>query len=176
MRRYHRSAHAAICGPLSAASEPTAKPRHFTDRPWLAYVLFVGTAALVAYPSIPKDQRDDFPLSPYGMFSDPKDEFTTITQAVAVPEVGTERAVPPRMLGTDEVLQARATLAKASRTKGASSALCEKVAARVAADGDFAWARRVEIRTVTYESISYFQDPPMPPVKRRVHARCEVKR
>ena len=123
-----------------------------------------------------RERRDDFPLSPYGMFAEAKDENTTITQAVAIADGAPDRPLSPRFLGTDEVLQARATLANASRKKPAAVALCDKIASRVAEEEGFRGAAHVEIRTVTYPTIRYFEDPSMEPAKKRVHARCAVKR
>ncbi len=150
---------------------------HYTDRKVVAYGLFFVSAVAVASPMFSSlDRRDDFPLSPYGMFSENKDELTTITQAVATFEQGADRPIAPRYLGTDEVLQARATLDNARNGgRKTSTALCEKIAERIAGEGAFAGARRVEIRTVTYESVAYFKDPNVAPKSKKVHARCDVK-
>ncbi|NUP13270.1 MAG: hypothetical protein HOW73_45095 [Polyangiaceae bacterium] len=149
---------------------------HFTEHRTAAYLLFVIFAALELYPLAMKGEKDDFPLSPYGMFAENKDESTTITQAVAIADGAPDRPIPPRFLGTDEVLQAKATLANAARKKPSAIALCERIASRIAVDAEWASAANVEIRTVTYESIRYFDDPAAPPSKKRVHARCPVKR
>lgn len=149
---------------------------HFTDRKVVAYGLFIVSAIAVASPMFAREQHDDFPLSPYGMFSENKDELTTTTQAVATFENGADRPIAPRYLGTDEVLQARASLDNArSGGRKTSMALCEKIAVRIRDDSAFAGARRVEIRTVTYESVEYFKDPKVAPKSKKVHARCDVK-
>ena len=56
---------------------------HFTERRWVAYTLFVIAAVAVMSPAR-GGVKDDFPLSPYAMFSEKKDESTTVTHAVAI--------------------------------------------------------------------------------------------
>lgn len=128
-------------------------------------------------PALAKPGFDDFPFSPYGMFAEHKDENATVTQAVSIVGGKASKPLPPRFLGTDEVLQARATLLNASRSKGEATALCKRIAERVAAEPKWAAVvQAVEIRTVTYESILYFENPDAPPKQSRVHARCDVPR
>lgn len=149
---------------------------HITERRGVAYALFVVAGVLVMSPAR-KGVKDDFPLSPYAMFSENKDESTTVTHAVAIGQDGVATPLPPKMLGTDEVLQAKVTISNAVRAgKPALTALCAKLSERVAADAAWASAKRVEIRTVTYESVPYFDDPTKPPTKSRVHIKCEVAR
>lgn len=144
----------------------------------VASALFIGAGLAVLAPALAKRGFDDFPFSPYGMFSENQDENTTVTQAV--PIIGgkpASKALPPRFLGTDEVLQARATLMKVAGKKRDATALCKRIAERVAAEPKWAAVvEAVEIRTVTYESIPYFENPDIPPKQNRVHARCDVPR
>lgn len=143
----------------------------------LASAIFLGAGLAVLAPVLAKPGFDDFPFSPYGMFAEHKDENTTVTQAVSVVGGKASKPLPPRFLGTDEVLQARVTLLNASRSRVESAALCKRIAERVAADPKWAAVvEGVEIRTVTYESIPYFEDPDAPPKQNRVHARCDVSR
>jgi hypothetical protein len=150
---------------------------HFTEHAGAAYgVLLVAVLATLS--PLARGGKDDFPLSSYPMFSTAKDARAVVDQAVLVRTDGTEKILAPRDLGTDEVLQAEAILGAAVRGgKKASRALCETVAARLAARGEAGQApmRAVEIRTVTYDSGTYLADPSLPPMKSVVRARCEAK-
>lgn len=134
-------------------------------------------AALVAWPMVLPPARDDFPFSPYLMFADKKDETTTVVQAVAVLGDGREVVLPPRFLGTDEVLQARALLVQARKDgKRAQTELCWKLAEGVRGEPDLAAATSVELRTVTFNSLTYFREDAPKPERKTIHARCAVKR
>ena len=148
---------------------------HLTERPVVAYALLLGAVALTLSPLL-RGGKDEFPLSSYPMFSNPKDEAAVVDQAVLVFADRSERIVTPGQLGTDEVLQAEAILTRAVRGgKTTSARLCELVAARVAsAPPDGPRPTTVEIRTVTYDSATYLHDPAAPPKKRVLRARCSV--
>lgn len=149
----------------------------WTERRAAGFALFVVSALIVLSPALRRTRpRDDFPISPYGMFADPKDENTRVTHAVAILAGRAERIVPPRLLATDEVLQSARTLELAARSKASASKLCDQIASRVASEPSWDGAERIEVRTVTYASLPYFDDPSAPPVKKRVHARCRVPR
>jgi len=148
---------------------------HLTERPAVAYALLFAAVALTLSP-LARGGKDDFPLSSYPMFSNPKDATAVVDHAVLVFVDGSERVVEPRQLGTDEVLQAETILTRAVRGgKKASTKLCELIAERIATtppDGPRPTA--VEIRTVTYDSAEYLRDPTAPPKKRVLRARCAV--
>lgn len=147
-------------------------PRAMVELALLALAAFA-----VAWPLISPPKRDDFPLSPYLMFADNKDNTTTVVQAVATFPGGEERILGPRFLGTDEVLQARAMLMKAKRDgKRAQTELCWRLAEHVSRDDDLAKAAGVELRTVTYDSLTYFVTDRPEPLKKTTHAHCTVKR
>jgi len=153
------------------------QPTHFTDRRWVQYVLLVGVSLAVLSPAFARQPKDDFPLSPYEMFAEKKDENTTVTQAVAILPDGREEVLPPRLFGTDEVLQARAMLARAARgNKQSANELCASLATAAAREARWQTLKEVQIRTVTFESIKYFEDPAAPPLKKRLHARCAARR
>lgn len=143
----------------------------------LHYVAFLGVTALVCSPVLGPVNKDDFPLSPFAMFSDDKDAKTTITQAIGRRADGSELILGPKALGTDEVLQAKETLARVPRApRKAQQDFCRELAKKIAGDGDFASVTELEVRTVTYETLAYFADPAAPPLKKSVHARCGVSR
>jgi hypothetical protein len=141
------------------------------------YLAFGAVTAVVLSPTLGPVQKDDFPLSPFAMFADDKDSKTTITQAVGVRADKTEQILGPATLGTDEVLQAKETLARVPRSpKKAQQEFCRDFAAKLAKDGDFDALAQIEVRTVTYETLAYFADPAAPPIRKTVHVRCGVTR
>jgi len=141
------------------------------------YVAFVGVACLVLSPVLGPINRDDFPLSPFAMFADDKDVNTTITQAVGLRADGSEMVLGPKLLGTDEVLQAKETLGRVPRSsKQARAEFCAQFAAKIARDQDLVSIVKIEVRTVTYESLAYFADPKAPPKRKSVHVACKVAR
>jgi hypothetical protein len=141
------------------------------------YAAFAVVGLLVLSPVLGPVNRDDFPLSPFAMFADDKDANTTITQAVGVRADGTEMVLGPKLLGTDEVLQAKETLSLVPRSgKKARADFCERFAAKIAAEADLATIAKIEVRTVTYESLAYFADPKAPPLRKNVHVSCQVVR
>ncbi len=142
----------------------------------LQYAFLGLVAVVVVSPAFGRPPKDDYPLSTYPMFSTNKDPKTTVDQVVVVTG---ETATPlgPRFLGTDEVLQARATIARAVRGgKPVTIGLCTEVASRVTGDDRFADAAVVEVRTVTHDSIAYFAGGDTKPATVRTHARCKIPR
>lgn len=120
--------------------------------------------------------RDDFPLSNYPMFSRRKDTGdVAVGHVVAIDGEGRGRPVPPRLVGSEEVMQAHETIRHAIR-RGRADVLCEAVAERVAEAGpSWADAVRIEVRTDRFDALAYF-DGDRKPRSGRVHARCRVGR
>ncbi len=147
------------------------------DHPLIQAALAAGTVLALASPTLWPKERDDFPLSPYAMFSTRQDDTTTVTHAVAVYEDGRDVPLAPRFLGTDEVLQAKVTLMRVlKRGKREQMELCWDLAKKVAADAELSGALAVEMRTVTYRTMDYFVDPKAALLKKNVHAHCRVER
>lgn len=144
-----------------------------SHQPVYAAVVSTLVVALVASPHLRAKIRDDFPLSSYPMFSVAKDRSTRITQAVAISASG-EIPVAPAMVGTDEVLQARAILSRAARRGPSADKLCREIAERVATSGSD--AEKVVLRTVTFDSVLYFTRDQTTPSAVKVHATCPVGR
>ncbi len=147
------------------------------DHPLTQAVLAAGTVLALASPTLWPRERDDFPLSPYAMFSTRQDDTTSVTHVVAVYEDGRDVPLAPRFLGTDEVLQAKVTLMRVlKRGKREQMELCWNLAKKVAADDELSGAFAVEMRTVTYRTMDYFVDPKAALLKKNVHAHCRVER
>jgi hypothetical protein len=128
---------------------------------------------VVVSPVVRREPRDGFPLSTYPMFSEHRDRELTLVHAVAALEGGAAVPLPPRLLGTEEVLQARSLLRR-SVERGEAADLCARVAARLRAEGPrgpWAAARAVEVRTDAYDVLSYYdtRTTARPGV---LHARC----
>lgn len=153
------------------------------DRPLWAWAVLVGSAALVVSPILSSAPKDSFPLSTYPMFSQGrKDATVTVDHAVAIGDGGAEQPVPPRLVGSDEVLQARATIGRAAKRGPAEAkALCAAIADRARASGALAGARTIEIRTTKVDAVAWFAAvgdgrPPPPPLSAKRHASCRVTR
>jgi hypothetical protein len=139
-----------------------------------ALVGLAASAALVS-PVLSREPRDGFPLSTYPMFSEHRERELTLVHAVATFDGGDRKPLPPRLLGTEEVLQARSLLRR-SVEAGEAAELCARVAQRLRAEGPrpaFKAAREVEVRTDVYDVLSYYETrtPARPGV---VHARCPL--
>lgn len=142
-----------------------------------AYVVSLVLTAMVCEPAFRDPNDDGFPASTYPMFSRERSAVARISHVVAVSEDGRRRALPPRIVANDEVMQAHATVRKTVRRgKRASAELCESVARRVASRGGaLADVRRVEVRTDRYDAVAYFSGD-REPLRSKVHARCRVPR
>lgn len=155
-------------------SDPSPPP---TDRAWpwtIGLVLLGLTLSPLARPL----GYDSFPFSSFPMFAHGrKDAVTTVHRAVAVRADDTIVALPPRALGSDEVLQADATLRHAIRRGNkASLRLCRAVARRVAADPDLADIVRVELVSERHDALAYFAGDLTPLGQPKRRARCKIPR
>jgi hypothetical protein len=107
-----------------------------TTRRWAAIVSLALLAATLA-PLVRDPAHDSVPLSTYPMFAAPRPARPSLSYAVGATATGERRELPTRAYGTGEVVQAAAIVdrAVAGGVHGAI-ALCEQIAARVAADAD----------------------------------------
>lgn len=183
----------APAAPASAGSPPTVSdsaptsaaesPRSTSDSaptsaasplvPWLVGLILLG---LTLSPMARPTTYDSFPFSSFPMFAHGrKDAVTSVHRLVAVLPDESTLALPPRLLGSDEVLQVDATLRHAIRAgKRACSKLCRDVARRVADDPAFAGATFVEFRTERHDALAYFAGDTDPLDKPKLRARCKV--
>jgi hypothetical protein len=158
-----------------------ARPVKLADRPAVAYVATFGLALVIVSPALADRPKDSFPLSTFPMFAEGrKDGTVTVDHALAIDEAGGETPIPPRIVGSDEVLQARATIGRAIK-KGAkeSKDLCAKIAARAATSDDFAAARTIELRTTKVDAVAWFSaevGARPEPISMKRHATCRIER
>ena len=132
----------------------------------------------VAYPFAWPRHRDSFPISSYPMFSARLVTPTVKLQyAVGTAADGTRHHLAPELVANDEVLQARAVLARAvAGGSKATRALCEHIASRVAtAGGEVDRIIEVRIVTGTHDSVEYLTGRDRVG-KERLHGRCPVTR
>jgi len=118
--------------------------------------------------------RDSFPLSTYPMFSSPRGETARIDHVLGVAGWGQRRPLPPRLLGSDEIMQAHQTVSLAVRGR-TTRALCQRVAQATLEDPAHADIEHIEIRTDTFDTMAYWRGDRQPRMS-RVLARCEVER
>lgn len=154
-----------------------AAPPGPAARAW-AWLVGLALLGLSLSPMLRPVGYDSFPFSSFPMFAHGRaDAVATVHRAVAVTAGGDRLALPPRALGSDEVLQADATLRHAIRRgKKASARLCREVARRVAADPDLSAAVTVEIVSERHDALRYFAGDLTPLGEPRRRARCEVPR
>jgi hypothetical protein len=138
----------------------------------LASWLLVTIALL--WPAFGPLSRDSFPLSTYPMFAAHRGQ-PALNKLVGVDASGAERAIPPRLLGSSEVLQAKALIDAAARNKQKRARLCEAVAERVLHDSNFDAVSELLLLRLRYDPVAYFERGPTP-VERRVLGRCQVPR
>src|SRR5690606_8844300 len=101
---------------------------------------------------------DAYPFSTYPMFASRR-VAPRFVIAEGQTQGGDTVRIAPKWLGTDEVMQAAATLRKAGRDRRRASKLCKQIAARIPTDEGLA---RVAIVQVKYDPIAYFAEGPEP--------------
>jgi hypothetical protein len=148
------------------------------DTAW-AYLLCIGVIVAMLSPVLRRPPVDGFPLSTYPMFTSPRGAEATIHTVLGITADGEAEVLSPRLIGGDPwpSLALRVT-SEAARSRAKRRALCETVAARVAADPDRA-SRYVELELVTevYDASTFFLDGADAKAERRkLLASCPVPR
>lgn len=139
-----------------------------------AYPLAVGVALVAAmlWPLAWPPGKDDFPLSPYPMFARPRPRTATIPHVVVRLSDGRALVASPRHLGTDEIMQAFATAARAvAAGPAAALRLCHEVLPRVVDDPAYPGVVAVEVREDVFDVLDYFTGSRRP-LRGRTVARC----
>ena len=123
-----------------------------------------------------RDPVDDgYPLSTYPMFAWKRPTKLTMSYAIGETATGARRYLSPRILGSGEVLQARAIVERAVSKGGRElAALCAKVATTVAAVPRFADVIRIRILVGTHDAIDFLVRDQRGIEYERT--RCEVQR
>ncbi|NIR42226.1 MAG: hypothetical protein GWN79_29185 [Actinobacteria bacterium] len=128
-------------------------------------LLPVVAALLVLVPLLRAPRNDTYPLSTYPMFATDRGAVHAIATAVEVAKDGSAIRLSPSLIaGTDEVVLASVTVARAVR-RGEADALCAEILARVGA------GRRIEVRSETIDAVAHVVEG-ADPYAVTVHARC----
>lgn len=131
--------------------------------------LVVGVTGLAVLAPAVTGGGDSYPLSSYPMFSRDRGEEAHLATAVAESASGEVwRLDPETISGSDEVILAAATVARAIRG-GRVEALCREIADRI----DDPEARHVVVRTEQHDLVASLTDG-AEPLAVEEHARCEV--
>jgi hypothetical protein len=131
--------------------------------------------AVVALPLIRDPRVDDFPLSTYPMFAEPRPTTLAMDYALGVTASGARRMLSPQLAGTGEVLQAYALFDDAVRgPREGLQRLCTESAARVAADDDYRDVVAIRIVTGRHDAVDYLVRGTIGTEVERI--RCQVLR
>ncbi len=123
-----------------------------------AFALIVSLALIGATlsPLLRRPEDDGFPLSTYPMFAWPRPRELTMSYPLGVTAAGGRRYLSPVLVGSVEVLQARAIVARAvARGDAAIRQLCETIARRVAASPAHPDVTAIRIVTGTHDAIDF---------------------
>lgn len=141
---------------------------------WLAYGVGLTTVLCAALPAFRDASADSYPLSTYPMFARPR-ERPVLHFAEGVDAQGKAHKLAPRLVGSDEVMQAGATVRRAVEGGArAQKRLCKDIAARVAKSAH-PEVTRVRLVRATFDPVAYFTETPEP-VERAVRGECKVPR
>ncbi len=144
-----------------------------SERRRAAALVSIALVAATLEPILRSPGDDGFPLSTYPMFATPRATKLTLDYAIAETRDGARRSVAPELVGSSEVLQALANIAREVAGKR-SAALCERIARGVAADSGYADVTRIRIVTGTNDAIEYLAHGTIGFERER--ARCQVLR
>lgn len=123
-----------------------------------------------------RDPADDgYPLSTYPMFSWKRPTKMRLTYGIGLTAAGQRRYLSPAIAGSREILQARAILERAAgQGPKALRALCDAMAARVAASPAHADVVELRIVVATHDAVEFLVRDVVAPESERM--RCVVKR
>lgn len=141
----------------------------------LAAITSLALVGATAWPLVHDPRDDGFPLSTYPMFATRRGAVQTYRYALGETVGGARRTLRPDLLGTGEVLQALRVVDRAfSGGHDELARLCDRIAARAAADRDFRDVVAIRIVSGTHDAVEYLARGR---VGREVeHLRCRVKR
>ncbi len=141
----------------------------------LAYGFGLPIVLVTLLPALRPARSDSYPLSTYPMFASNR-ERPVLYFAEGLNAKNEAHRLEPALLGTDEVMQATATVRRAVEAGDrAQRNLCKQIAARISEHDEYREVMRVRLVASTYDPISYFTDGPEP-LERRVHAQCRVSK
>jgi hypothetical protein len=139
-----------------------------------AAVVSIVLIGATLWPLHRRPADDGFPLSTYPMFAWKRPTQLRMSYALGESPAG-RRYLSPRVVGSGEVLQARATIERAVGRGGRTLAeLCQAIARNVGASPAFADVTAIRIVTGTHDAVDFLVRDLLGPEVERV--RCEVRR
>jgi len=147
---------------MEAKRSRSARPKSTDVSRLLAYGFGLGLVALTASPVLRSPDEDSYPLSTYPMFARERGQ-PWLEFLEGVDARGKTVHLGPEFLGSDEVMQAAATVraAVASGPEGLG-ALCPRVAERVADEPALRDVVAVRIVGARFDPLRYFVEGPAP--------------
>ena len=147
------------------------RPNILKPRWWQGlYLSFAGAVVIASLlPAWAEPTDDAYPFSTYPMFAS-KRVSPRFVVAEGQTHGGETVRIAPKFLGTDEVMQAAATLRRAARDLHRAKKLCKQIASRIPKSEGLEKVRIVQVR---YDPISYFAEGPEP-LERKLVASCRV--
>ena len=140
-----------------------------------AAVVTIALIGATLSPLLRKPVDDSYPLSTYPMFAWKRPTKLTMSYAIGETATGQRRYLTPRVVGSGEVLQARAIVERAASRGGKElAAFCQKVAANVAQIDFFDDVTRIRVMSGTHDSIEFLIEHKLGTEFERM--KCEVKR
>jgi len=140
-----------------------------------AAVVSIALIGATLSPLVRDPVDDGFPLSTYPMFAWKRPTKLTMSYAIGETATGERRYLTPRVVGSGEVLQARAIVERAVNKGGSElGAFCRKVASNVARLERFADVARIRVMSGTHDAIEFLVRDQRGVESER--AKCEVKR
>ena len=119
-----------------------------------ALIASIALCGAALSPLLRRPADDGFPLSTYPMFAWPRPRELTMSYPLGVTADGGRRTLSPALIGSSEVLQARAIVERAVARRGAAlQGLCEAIARRVAASPAHRDVVAVRLVTGTHDAV-----------------------
>ena len=145
---------------------------------WSAAILSLGLIAVTLEPLVRKPDEDGFPLSTFPMFAHRRPASVRVSYARGVTRGGGQRELSPRLLGTDEVMQAFSLLQRAvDGGRATRAALCGAIATRVASDDDQRDVVAIQLIGGLHDAVAFVvNDMRGAPTSEIEYARCDVPR
>ena len=123
---------------------------------WFAYTFSIMVTAMCFGPGLIPGVKDSFPLSTYPMFSRARGK-PVIEKLIGIQKDGTQIALPPWVVGTEEIMQAVVTIRNAVWRRQASQ-LCKQVAIKLKNSTKLSSVVEVRVVGAQYDPIKYFED------------------
>lgn len=140
-----------------------------------AGVFSIALIAATLSPLVRDPSDDGFPLSTYPMFAWKRPTRLSMSYAIGETAAGERRYLTPRIVGSGEVLQARAIVERAVAKGGTElKTFCAKIAATVANVDRFRDVARIRVLSGTHDSLDFLLRDRLGVEYERT--RCEVRR